>query len=189
MFELAILIILIVVGNYVQSLWLGLLLFLVGFVLVLPGLYAMYFGAPFLISSKKRIEDMLEIGDFKAHDRVVDLGCGDGRILRMLRKKGVKNLTGYEFSLPTYLWAKFLSFYYHGSEKIYWRNFWRENLEGFNVLICFLLPKTMLDFERKIWPKLAKGTRVISNEFKMKNVRPSKTCGHVYLYIKTEREK
>ncbi len=153
-------------------------------ILVLPGIYSMFFGAPFVISLKSRVRVILKLGNFGSKHRVVELGCGDARIIREVAKMGVKEAVGYEFSVPTFLLARLLTFFKYGKEKIQFKNFWHADLSGFDIVICFLMKETMFDFENKIWPNLKTGTRVISNSFKMKRVTPARCEDSVYLYVK-----
>ena len=73
---------------------------------------------------------------------------------------------------------------YGGREVIKFGNFWKKDFSNADVLICFFLESSMREFEKKIWPTLKVGARVISNEFKMKDVEPDGKEGNVYLYIK-----
>jgi SAM-dependent methyltransferase len=144
----------------------------------------MLFGAPYLSTSKKRIDAMLSLARLKETDVVYELGCGDGRIIRKISARGVKSAVGFEFSFPTFLFAYLKNFFAAARSKIKFRNFWKQDYSDADLLICFLLERTMMDFEKKIWPSLKKGTRVISNEFAMVNVEPSLKEGFVYLYVK-----
>jgi hypothetical protein len=71
-----------------------------------------------------------------------------------------------------------------GKEKIRFGNFWHQDLTKYDVIVCFLLIEAMTNFERDVWPKLKKGTRVISNSFKLKGVPITEESAGVYLYIK-----
>jgi len=184
MFELLFTIVYVLVVTYFDSFWFSFLGLIGLLILILPGLYGMLFGAPFIISSKKRISSIFNLVKFDKNDVVVELGCGDARIIRKVASLGVKNAIGYEFSVPTYFWACFQKFLNKSKEKIIFADFWKQNFEDVDVLICFLLENTMLDFEKKIWPKLKKGAKVVSNEFKMKSVTPDREEGRVYLYVK-----
>lgn len=181
MLELILTLIFVVLAFYFDSFWFSMIGILILLILIIPGMYAMIFGAPMLRTSDKRLAAILRLGKFNAKDRIVDLGCGDGKIIRSIAGKGFKDVTGYEFSVPTYLLAKILL---RGKAKVIFGNFWRKDLSRFNVIICFLMERTMLDFERKIWPGLSRGTRVISNEFLMSGVKPAMKEGRVYLYKK-----
>lgn len=164
--------------------WLKLGLLLVMIILIAPGIYAMFGGAPFVPSMNKSIESMLKLGKFKKTDRVVDIGCGDGKLIRKIAQKGVGEAVGYELSVPTFLLARLWTFLAGGKEKIRFGNFWKQDFSSYDVIVCFLLIDSMAEFEKKIWPRLKKGTRVVSNAFRMKNVRAEAEMNGVYLYVK-----
>ena len=184
MFEVLFTLILAVAVTFNLNIWLKLSIFVVWGILVLPGMYAMIFGAPYVRSLKRKGDAIFELGDFGAGDRVVDLGCGDGVIINRISKKSVELAVGYELSIPTFLFAKFLTFFRKGKAKIVYGNFWKKDLTKFNKIFCFLFDRSMEKFEREVWPNLKNGTIVISNEFKMPNVKPKKVLDRVYLYEK-----
>lgn len=158
------------------------LVFVVG--LAAPGLYAMLSGAPYLPSTGKTMKKILEFAELSHDSRVVDLGCGDGRVIHQVAKKHVKKAVGYEFSLPTYFAARLRKLISGGEEKILYKNFWTQDYRHYDVLICFLMKGSMKRFKEDIWPKLNKGTKVISNSFRMPNVKYKKGEKGVYLYVK-----
>ncbi len=164
--------------------WLKVVLLALLLVLVFPGVYAMVRGAPFVPSMNKAIEGMLKLGKFKGTDRVVDIGCGDGRVIRRIARGKVKEAVGYELSIPTFLLARLRTFFAGGKEKIRFGNFWHQDLSKYDVIVCFLLIEAMTNFEKDIWPKLKKGTRVISNAFKLRGVKITAEKDGVYLYVK-----
>ena len=166
------------------SYWLKTALLLVLVLLLAPGIYAMITGAPFVITRKKQMQAMLKLGRFSAKDRVVELGCGDGRIIRAIAGMGVKEAIGYEFSIPTCMWAKILSILKRKGERIEFANFWKKDFSKVDGVMCFLLVDAMNEFEKKIWPRLKKGTRVVSNTFKLKGVKPVMVEEGVYLYVR-----
>lgn len=184
MFDVLLTVIFTVLILNTQSYWLKLGLLSLLVLLLIPGVYAMTTGAPFVITRSRQMQSMLKLGRFSARDRVVELGCGDGRIIRAVSAKGVKEAIGYEFSLPTYLWAKVLSFIKRKGESIEFANFWKKDFSKVDVVMCFLLQDAMNGFEKKIWPKLNRGTRVVSNTFKLKGVKPVAVEEGVYLYVK-----
>lgn len=184
MFELAISIVVVVLIFLINNYWFTLGAFLILIVLIGTGLYSMFFGAPFVASSSKRMKAMLELAGFKKSDKVADLGCGDGRVVHMIANEGVSSVIGYEYSLPTYLYALWKKRGLKTRGKILFANFWKKNLTDFDVLICFLLGSSMERFRKEVWPVLRKGTRVISNEYMMEEMEADKQVSRVYLYIK-----
>lgn len=152
--------------------------------LLIPGMYAMLKGAPFIITDKKKKEIILKLGNFGASDFVCDLGCGDGSLIGLIADRGVKNAVGYEFSIPTYLLAKLRGVLSGSKAKVKFGNFWKQDFSQVDVIVCFLLNHSMRSFEKNIWPKLHRGTRVISNSFKMDFVEPEIYESGIYLYRK-----
>lgn len=183
MFEVLILMLGAVLMSYVSVLWLKLVLLLILVVLILPGVYAMYFGAPLVPSKREAIEKMVRLSGAVEDDCVVDLGCGDGRLIRAFARKGVKMAIGYEFSIPTFLWAKVGSIFGAG-EEIVFANFWTQDLTKFDIVVCFLLMERMGDFKKKVWPQLKRGVRVVTNCGRIPGVEPIVKEGTVYFYEK-----
>ena len=56
-------------------------IFFIFLAISLPGIYAMIKGAPYLPTEAKRVSDMIALAEITKKTRVVDLGCGDGRIV------------------------------------------------------------------------------------------------------------
>ena len=152
--------------------------------LILPGTYALFFGAPYIRSDDKRIDGILKLAKLKKSDKVYDLGCGDGKLIRAVASAGVENSIGYELSIPTFLLAKYLCIEQKSSAKVLFGNFWRKDVSDADVIVCFLLGPAMERFYREIWPNLKAGTRVVSYEFEIPGLDPSKSLNRVYLYIK-----
>ena len=173
----------VLVSFYEGPMW-GYFFIMASILLIVPGFYSLCTGAPFVRSDDKRMAAILKLGDFKREDRVCDLGCGDGKLLRAIAREGVEDVCGYEFSIPTFLlawvWAKFSKLRY----VVFYANFWNRDLSGHNKIVCFLMHGAMDRFEKEIWPRLSKGTCVIANEFGMKGVKADKEDARVYLYIK-----
>jgi cyclopropane fatty-acyl-phospholipid synthase-like methyltransferase len=150
--------------------------------IIIPGAYATYTGAPFVPTSQKTLRKMIELAKIKKGEKVYDLGCGDGRLVFAAAKKGA-NAVGYEFSVPTFLWAKIRSLIYPRSS-IQLRDFWKQNYKDADVIFCYLLTDTMQVFKKKVWPQLKPGTRVVSHAFRMKDIQPVKKEDGVVLYMK-----
>jgi len=184
MFEALITLLMVVGVLYIDILWIKVIIVISYFLLILTGIYSMLWGAPFVLTHKSRLLSIVELGNFKKDDYVVDLGAGEGRVVRVIADAGVRKVIGYEFSVLNYLFARLVHYLKKGKGKIVFADFWKQDYSDVDVVVCFLLDRTVLDVEDLIWPKLKKGSRLISNAFKMKNVKPSDVKNGVYLYIK-----
>ncbi len=156
---------------------------LVGFLglLIAPGIYAAFTSGPFVPSSRKRHDTMMELADLKSTDVAYDLGCGDGRLVFRVAKKAKKAI-GYELSVPLYLFGKIRQ-WFNPKSSIRYGNIWRQNYKDADVIFCYLLPRAMNQFYCDVWPHLKPGTRVISNAFQIHDVKPEKQRDKVYLYV------
>ena len=160
------------------------LVLIVSLVLVLwPAFYAMIKGAPYVPTRKRDIERMLKIGRFKKGERVVELGFGDGRVMRAIEKLGC-DVMGYEFSPATYWAGRVVHFFKSGKGEMRYGDFWKQDYKEADVLVCFLLINAMKDVKEKIWPNLEPGTRLISNQFALPGVKEVAREGNVFMYVK-----
>lgn len=184
MFEFILTFIVFVIVFYVGNYWLSVISFAILLLIISTGLYGMFTGAPYLPSNQQSIMDILRIGDFKKDDRVVELGCGDARIIRRLWEKGIRDVKGFEFSVPIYFLALWKRFRAKTNEKISFSNFWKQDYQEFDALICYLQDKAMNKFKQKIWPQLKDGTKVIANHYPISGIKEVEKLGDVYLYIK-----
>lgn len=67
-----------------------------------------FFGAPYLPSKKRDVQRMLKHYGLSASDVLLDLGCGDGLVLRRASQFGAQAV-GYEINPIFYLIATILS--------------------------------------------------------------------------------
>ena len=148
--------------------------------LIAPGMYAAFTSGPFVPSARKRHKTMLKLADLTHTDLVYDLGCGDGRLV-FSASKFCKKAIGYDLSVPLVLYGKFVSFF-HPKASIHFGNIWKQDYSDATVIFCYLLPGAMKQFHKEVWPKLKKGTRVISNAFEIHDLKPLRKDDKVYLY-------
>jgi hypothetical protein len=160
-------------------------LFVLAVLVAFPGVMAMFSGgAPCVGTTKGRLESILKLGSFRGSDKVYDLGSGSGRVVRAVADGGVRDVVGFELSLPAYFYSRFCSVLPTVGGKIKFSNFWKKDFSQADALICFLSDKAMLRFHKEIWPSLKYGTKVISNEFKLPNIEADEEERRVYLYVK-----
>lgn len=150
-------------------------------------------GVPFIPLTKRELEAVSRCVKLEADDRIVDLGCGDGRVLRMFEKQGANDLTGYEINFWAYLLAKIKNKFLKSKAKIYFKNFRKVDLSEYSVVFCYLMdyyvnfPFFREKFDRELKP----GTKIISFAFEIKNWHKpeiiyvnnkNKKSGRVFIY-------
>lgn len=151
------------------------------FLFLIPGFYAAVTSGPFVPSSRKRHQAMLALADLKPTDIVYDLGCGDGRLI-FHAAKHAKKAIGYELSIPLYLFGKLRQLINRPNAFIRYGNIWKQDYKDADVVFVYLLPNAMKQFYKEVWPTLKPGTRVISNAFRIHEIKPTQKEEKVYLY-------
>ena len=126
-------------------------------------------GVPYVPINKMVVEVIVKNIKLNKNDYVADLGCGDGKILRLFERQGLTSLDGYEYNLWAYLKACYFNWRKHLRVKIYFKNFNKINLRKYNVVYCYLLPHVMQRLKTKFDRELRPGTKVISACFEIKD--------------------
>ncbi len=97
--------------------------------------------------------------------RVVDLGCGDGRLLRRLASMRPDcSFVGIEHAPLPWLWAKLASMQ-RRNLLIRYGDFWRLQLDPFDLVYAFLSPVPMPRLTAKARAEMRSGTLLVSNSF------------------------
>lgn len=152
------------------------------------------FGAPFIPTNKKVLKKMIEVAKIKKGDLIFDLGCGNGQLLFAAEKLGAK-CVGIEIVFQVFLIAKINKFLKKSKSEIRLGSFYnprvQKDLENADTIFTYISDYGMNKFHKKIYPKLKKGARVISNSFTIKNLKPDKTISReetgrntIYVYKK-----
>lgn len=145
-------------------------------------------GALFTSTSSVRIKTFLDAVPMKDGDLLMDIGCGDGRVLRAARKRYGVEALGFEVNLLAYCVARILSLGRKGIE-IRWRDFWHENLRDADVVFCYLFPDVMTRLAAKLEAELRPGSRVVSCNFSVPRwnalgvLRPESPCHNDPIYV------
>ena len=152
--------------------WIIILLTVMGIVIICKLLFAFSLvsvfpitqGAMFHPSARVRVRTALNHVPMKAGDLLVDIGCGDGRVLREAnRRYGVRAL-GFEVNPLAYALARLGAIGMEGIE-VRLTNFWNVDIGDADVVFCYLFPDVMDRLARKLLRELRPGTLVISCNF------------------------
>lgn len=143
------------------------------FILV-PTVVALISGAPFVPTPMKAGKRMLKLAGIKKGDKVVDIGCGDGRLCHLAAKEYGARAQGYELSPLVYVWAKIRQFFWRSKTKITFGDFRMYDLSDTNHIVTYMLPETLAKFIPKFEKELKKGTKIISYAFHIGDWKPIK---------------
>jgi 16S rRNA A1518/A1519 N6-dimethyltransferase RsmA/KsgA/DIM1 with predicted DNA glycosylase/AP lyase activity len=143
--------------------------------------FVLLFGAPYLPTLHKQAEAAFKLLDLQPGNTLIELGCGDGKLLRMAAKKGYRAV-GYELNPILYLVAVLSTLKYRGSVRVKYGNFWNSRLPKAEAIFVFLLPKYMEKLDKFIVQQYGKNIKLVSFAFEIPTKRPSATKDGVFLY-------
>jgi len=128
-------------------------------------------GAFFVSTSRKRISAVLNAVPMTNNQILIDLGCGDGRVLRMANKQFGMTGIGYELNPLAYIKAKILCMFVKNIHLKY-ANFYKEDISNADVVFCYLFPDVMKTVAAKLKAELKEGAYIVSCNFKMPDFVP-----------------
>lgn len=128
-------------------------------------------GALYVSTTRTRIAAAISAVPMEPGQVLVDLGCGDGRVLRHARRRYQIRAVGFEVNLLAYLKGRVLSFGRKDIE-IRLKNFWSQNLAQADVVFCYLYPDVMQKLSAKLKTELKPGSQVVSCNFALPGFEP-----------------
>lgn len=149
--------------------------------LVLPFGLAAIVGAPYLPARKQDIEQILSLADLKPGDSILDLGSGDGKLLRAAAKRGYQAI-GYEINPFLFIISLILCWSYRSKIKIRLVNFWQTPLPQVSAVYVFLIPRLMNKLHLKMQHEAAPQTVLVSYAFAIPKVKPAKVSNNAFAY-------
>ncbi len=139
------------------------------FILVTHG-YAGIIAASWVPTRKKDYARITKALEGLQEGMVADLGSGGGGVMRAVARAFPKvTVVGYEISVPAWFIAKLLNGFtgLSGRCTVRMKNFYKENLSGYDAVYCFLTPMAMRKLKPKFERELKPSALVISYAFQI----------------------
>jgi SAM-dependent methyltransferase len=135
-------------------------------------------GAPYLPTLHKQIETALDLLDLKPGQTLLELGCGDGKVLLAAARRGL-NVVGIELNPFLVLAARLKTWRYRRQVRVLWGDFWRVSWPACDAVFTFLLDRFMLKLDTKM---RSVKKPLVSFAFRIPNRSPDAEKAGVYLY-------
>ncbi len=141
------------------------------------------FGAPYLPTLANRVDDAIDLLDLKPGQTMLELGCGDGRLLRAAAEQGIKAV-GYELNPLLVIYAKLACLRYRRLVSVKWANYWQVEWPPADGMYVFLLNPYMSKLHKKVVQySKSKPFRLVSFAFKITEVPIAKEKDSMFLYV------
>ena len=146
-------------------------------------------GAVYVSTARVRLAAFMDAVGMSEDQLLLDLGCGDGRVLRCAHKRFGVRAVGYEINPLAYLKAAVLCLPYPRI-RLNLQNFWQADLSEADVVFCYLYPDVLKRLSDKLAAELKPGATVASGNFPLPGWTPSEivTCSRplynspIYIY-------
>ena len=120
-------------------------------------------GAPWVPVRSFHVENLLDDAGVKTNTTYIELGCGDGRLIKAAARRGARAV-GYELNPLLWLVAS-VRCLGDSQAHIKFGNFWRVNLGNADVVMAFLVPRTMPRLAQKAGQEMKPNAILISYVF------------------------
>jgi len=131
-------------------------------------------GGPFVPTPMPAVHEVLKAAKIKPGDKMYDIGSGDGRFVHFASKNYSAKATGFELDPFVFFLAKIRQWVWGWEGKVIHGNFLKHSIKDADILICYMLPRTLAKFQKKFDAELKKGTRVVSYAFHIGSWEPKK---------------
>lgn len=158
----------------------ALLLAVMGLVLIFG--FVVFFGAPYLPTLKKQTEEALDMLALQPGQTLLELGAGDGRVMRAAARRGLR-VTGIELNPLLCAVAYLVTWRYRKQVTIICGDMWHATWPPADGIFVFLLDKYMPKLDKKIIQEFSVPVKVMSYTFKIPGRRPVGERGPLMLYV------
>ena len=130
-------------------------------------------GAMFCTTHKSKIDAILDALPMNSGQRLIDLGCGDGRFLRAAVSRHKVKGTEYEVNPLARMLARIRTIGLKDAG-ISGRDFWHVPFKDADFIFCYLFPDLMEKLAHKAGSEMKEGARLISCNFELPGWTPER---------------
>jgi hypothetical protein len=150
-------------------------------VLVLIFGFVVFVGAPYLPTTKKQVKTALDLLDLEPGETLLELGSGDGRVMRAAAERGLK-VVGIELNPVLVVISWFVTLKYRSQVRIIWGSYWGAPWPRADAVFTFMIGRYMKRLDERIEFWRTKPTKLASFAFAIPGREPAKTKNGVHLY-------
>jgi hypothetical protein len=156
-------------------------LILAAILIVLLFGFVVFVGPPYLPTTRRQIETALDMLELKEGETLLELGSGDGRVMRAAAKRGLK-VVGIELNPLLVVFSYFLTFTYRKQVRIEWASYWGAPWPRADAVFTFMLPRYMARLDQRMEQWRPEKVRLASFAFTIPGKEPIEMRDGIYLY-------
>lgn len=139
------------------------------------------FGAPWVPAFRQDLDELFDHAKLKRGTKLIDLGCGDGKILLAAARRGAI-VTGYEINPIMWAIAWLRLRPYRKQARVHLGSYWGHDLRPYDVIWLYLIDHHMPRMAHKIHSQASAKAYIISYIFEFSNVQPVKRTRNSFVY-------
>lgn len=140
-----------------------------------------FVGPPYLPTLSQPMEQALDMLALKPGQTMLELGCGDGKVLVAAARRGW-HVVGYELNPLLVLWCRMRTWRYREQVRVVWGNYWTLTWPPAEGIFGFVLPKYMSKLDKIVVQWHSKPVRLASFAFAIPERKPTRRTKNVFLY-------
>jgi 16S rRNA A1518/A1519 N6-dimethyltransferase RsmA/KsgA/DIM1 with predicted DNA glycosylase/AP lyase activity len=156
--------------------WIAILIIILAFQFVV-----IFLGAPYVPTLHKQREIALDLLKLKPGQTLIDLGSGDGAMLKAAAQRGI-NVVGYEINPLLVFISRFRTRRYAENVKIIRGNFWQQKWPEADAVFVFLTGRYMERLNQNMQNRFKNPVKLVTYGFSIPNKKPKKADGACFLY-------
>lgn len=149
--------------------------------ILLLAVVGIMFGAPYLPTLDKQVEAALDLVDIKKGDILLELGCGDGKVLIAAARQGIMSV-GYELNPILALISYLRTIKYRKYVRVVWGDYWKKDWPEADAVFVFLITRFMPKLDLYLKSYKFRPIKLVSFAFKIPNKKIDGQKNGVYLY-------
>lgn len=139
-------------------------------------------GAPYLPILGRDVDQLLDLADLKPGQHLIDLGSGDGKLLKAAAKRGIY-ATGYEINPILFIISQINCWPWRSHIKIHLSDFWQIKWPPAEAIYVFLIGRYMVRLDAKAQVDITTPTKLVSYVFEIPNRVPVRSTKNSYVYL------
>ncbi len=138
-------------------------------------------GPPFVPTLSKQITTALDMLDLKKGQTLLELGSGDGRVMKAAAERGL-HVVGVELNPFLVIISRLRCWRYRRQVTVIWDDLWKARWPQADGIFTFMLQRQMTRLDRKIVVWQTKPVKLASFAFHIPDRAPKAKYNGIFLY-------